>query len=217
MGKLTMKLVLTALAVAVVGVSFAVSTGTASADGPRGGNDGKGCWFGGGGDSRYGGGNYGCNDNDDRHDRDRDNYDRHDKYDKHDYVKYDDCNRCKWDNDYDHKRYDYNYNVYNVRVQVVYALVFATPVPVGYVDFTPYSQGMALLVQRSALVIGVDTSTIFFRLQNGESLLVIANSYGIGEAALIEGLIFYNPNLRPFTNTIIHQGWLLTSNMYIPL
>jgi hypothetical protein len=200
MGKLTMKLVLTALAIAVVGVSFVASTGTASADGPRD-RDNKCEYY--RGECKY-------DNHDDRH-WDKDKYDK-DRYDK---DKHNVCYKCY--DDYEKKKHDYYDNRDNVRVRIVYAIIFATPVPTGYVDFTPYSQGVARLVQHSAWVMGIDPYLVFFHLQQGATLVTIANMYGIGEAALIEGLIIYNPDLKVFAPTLVHKGWLLTSNTYIPL
>jgi hypothetical protein len=202
MGKLTMKLVFTAIAVAVIGVSFVATAGTASADGPRDRDDK--CEY-------FRGENFRgeCkDDNDDRHrGKDKD----WDRDDKHHNV----CYKCN--DDYEKKKHDYYDNKDNVRVRIVYAIIFATPVPTGYVDFTPYSQGVARLVQHTAWVIGIDPNLVLFHLSQGTTLVAIANAYGIGEAALIEGLIIYNPDLRVFAGTLVHRGWLLTSNVYIPL
>jgi len=185
-----------ALATAVLGVSFLATTGTASASDPRHHYDDRDdCWS-----KDY---NRCKDDHDDRDHKDRD--------------KYDVCYKCHDDRDYDKKKHDYYDNRDNVRVRIVYALIFATPVPYGYVDFTPYSQGTALLVQHTAWVIGIDTYTVFYQLSLGRTLVDIATSYGIGQAALIEGLVGFNRDLQPFVLTIITRGWLLTSNTYIPM
>jgi len=201
------KLLALALGAVVLAGGFFATTGTVSADGPHGG--------------------YNQWDNDDKWD-DHDKWDNWDKYDRcdkwddnhHDDHDYWNSGNDNWDKHYTNewvwwkKYHDDDCDDHDYHVRYIYS---APAITSGIPESVFYDAGLHGLIIDASTVFGITEQALYEKLYTGRTLADIGIDYKIGEANLQELLLALNPDLAPNIYAIVHQPWLLTSLIWIPV
>ncbi len=216
------KLLVLAVGALTMGAGLFATTGTASADGPYGGND----WHDNDGhdidwhdnDWHNNGGGYGNNWDWDKHDDDCDDHSwsRDSRY-EHDYW------NAGWDEDkhWDDKDWDWNkHDCDDDDDHVHYVYVLPTTYvhyPVTPPEFGRYSDGLAGLITDASMVLGITEQALYEKLALGWTLADIGIQYNLGQLDFADKLVAMNPDLAQNITAIIWQPWLLASNIWIPI